>query len=193
MKRWSLKLLTALSLLLFAAVVVLWVRSHRHWENVGRYPYRPATQTYHQQSFNSSRGTLWVQWNEEKYLDRGMIAHMAAEGYASPASERWAYQENDLSGVGLPGPGERLGFMYFRTRNKKTSTGLSSTLAIGVPHWLVAGLLAVAPGLWTLATLSRVRRHRRHRRGLCPVCGYDLRATAERCPECGATVAAGLA
>jgi hypothetical protein len=49
-------------------------------------------------------------------------------------------------------------------------------------HWLLIAPLLVLPAARTAAWLRRLAR-RRH--GQCPSCGYDLRATPERCPECG--------
>lgn len=36
-----------------------------------------------------------------------------------------------------------------------------------------------------LCTIPIIRKRRRIAIGLCRQCGYDLRATPERCPECG--------
>jgi hypothetical protein len=48
-----------------------------------------------------------------------------------------------------------------------------------------AGLVSVV--VWLPAFLELNRCQRRHREGKCPWCGYDLRATPDRCPECGET------
>jgi hypothetical protein len=45
-------------------------------------------------------------------------------------------------------------------------------------------------GLCVLAVVDvRVlRKRRRLAAGLCPACGYDLRASKDRCPECGLAI-----
>ena len=59
---------------------------------------------------------------------------------------------------------------------------------VSVPFWCLIPLTIALPAAWLLV---RLRRRRRARPGRCLVCGYDLRASLERGPECGAA-AAGL-
>ena len=55
-------------------------------------------------------------------------------------------------------------------------------IAAAVPLWP----LAVGAALLLLWTRRMQKRPRRVKPGYCAICGYDLRATPERCPECGA-------
>src|SRR5579862_6322324 len=54
-----------------------------------------------------------------------------------------------------------------------------------------AAWIVVLLPLGAIACVERLDRYRRARQscrrsmGLCPFCGYDLRATPGRCPECG--------
>jgi hypothetical protein len=77
----------------------------------------------------------------------------------------WAQEQpsNELSSHSI------LNFVFFP---------LTKGVAVGVPLWLCS-LLSGYYGVHFL------RRAREPLAGHCTVCGYDLRATPDRCPECG--------
>ena len=63
---------------------------------------------------------------------------------------------------------------------------------LAVPCSYLVALLSLPPALWLRSGHRRRRARRRARAGLCPACGYDLRASPGRCPECGEPAPAEL-
>jgi hypothetical protein len=60
--------------------------------------------------------------------------------------------------------------------------------AMTVPHWLVALMFLILPGIALRRRVTARRRQRRLENRQCQHCGYDLRASGAHCPECGKAV-----
>jgi hypothetical protein len=78
------------------------------------------------------------------------------------------------------GPLARLGVRFGEEWRLEDGAYVGRSLV--VPHWLVLAPLCVLP-LWQF--VRRSRRARRMRDRLCVGCGYDVRASEGKCPECG--------
>ena len=57
------------------------------------------------------------------------------------------------------------------------------------PLWSVMTLFGLLPALWLRERIPVLWKAKRQRQGLCKTCGYDLRASNHRCPECGMPIA----
>jgi hypothetical protein len=64
----------------------------------------------------------------------------------------------------------------------------ANTQNLIISYWTLLVASAVLTCVTGLPTFRRLRRGRRVARNLCATCGYDLRASPERCPECGTPI-----
>jgi hypothetical protein len=123
--------------------------------------------------------------------------------FSARATEGWtALHQRFMMGDGRglwrqPSLWQRLGFDRTQERTRTWDEDMTRIIgaaqhdAVAVPWWLIVLSLAALPAVRMCRWLVTWRRRRcRKRHGLCLACGYDLRATAEHCPECGAAILA---
>jgi hypothetical protein len=120
----------------------------------------------------SSNGDLMADfWVSDQPLNRPWFEHWSGEARSYKAKSLWGVQ---------PGLAP-IGFAYDVIRDPKWRN-----YRIMVPLWFIALIAMILPAIW-----MRYRyRVNQRAAGLCLNCGYDLRATPDRCPECGAVPAA---
>jgi hypothetical protein len=178
--RLALSVLSGLSLVLSLAVAVLWVRSYWRADAVNlTHAQRDPTETrWARVLVHSEWGQVqvWGRWYASS--DAGFIARNLDHdlGWSIDGDSRGAFW-SERSGT------ERWGFAW--ESETWTSRAVSATIVnrrLTVPHWSIVMLFWLPPAAWALHCS---RRRRRAAKGFCIDCGYDLRATPDRCPECG--------
>ncbi len=93
--------------------------------------------------------------------------------------------------VNAPKPGgvtfHRFGFRLYGSYFPADGVDREKVMhTLDLPLWFVLLVTATYPSFAIISALRRRRRRgRRRKRGLCVTCGYDLRGSPERCPECG--------
>jgi hypothetical protein len=185
--RWRLRLLCVLaasSLVLLAATLIGWCIQ------------RPAGQDW---AFFSTywRGPVVV----GGHLEFGHLGQ--SQPFIAPSSQPWTYRQptghfNPLKSPDYEDALAHVDYAQFEDLLRITSGRIVPPTAwnptgppsAGIPYWqcsipiaYVIFLFAVAPGLWVL---MHVLPRGQLSSNICPSCGYDLRATPDRCPECGA-------
>jgi len=184
-------LIKGMLLVIALGVLVLWPRSYWQKDRLvhQRIVESRASAALEWRWLSSERGYIWasiycIEWAgplaadelHQSYLSKGFNLGWS-KGSQDADREMLRYRGGDMGW----GP-VRWKMQTVATSNPKVKDG-----DIRISDWLVALICGAWPSV-SLALLIR-RRARRRRvalTGCCAKCGYDLRASPDRCPECGA-------
>ena len=176
-KRRLVTLAAAASLLLCVATTVLWVRSFIRSDAV--LYFANARRAW---AIQSARGHLdFTNWTSD---EPQQVPGFGAPGFQYKSGSAANYATAEDWGRGLD-PSPDLGSAWFMGFGFLSYDAFPENRlrAIGIPHWFLALLCAIPPALRLRGWMGSWRNPAHN---LCSACGYDVRATPDRCPECGA-------
>jgi hypothetical protein len=144
-------------------------------------------------------GPSRLHWEWQFLSYEGVPAATRAEVTAAVSSKRQAeeFLIRHRTNRNIPEPNTPVGIAAFQRwqmqeYQAEQAANLAGQLLDGsaywewtFPAWLALLATALLPGLWLLGWR---RRRQLRREGRCPGCGYDLRASRDRCPECGLAI-----
>lgn len=165
------------SLLLLAATAVFWARSYRLTERVNWFNAAGA------RTIATGPGHVMVQFSLGDWSSHAATFH-GPQYTREPAGGTFNYllflcHEAGQRFTNWDGYGFSWSELY------RPSSGIRHVHATA-PMWSLATITGLLPmGALTLGLRDSRRRARRHGQSCCVACGYDLRATPDRCPECG--------
>ena len=167
----ALRLLTAASLLMCVLACAAWVRSYFVIDGVAHARESRVSGVY------STHGRVLFDTMGDSNVPR-WPGFGGWERIREPVrSDEPSVDITQINGRGL------LGLRHARLTFSMGGGVVREMAALTVPYWLIVTLFLLLPLAW-LGGVARRRYRRRHQ--LCAACGYDLRSSPERCPECGA-------
>lgn len=199
----SLTSLAVISLLLFMATCVIWVRSYFTKD----YFHRDVIITQHEvrnydrRAIGITSGALILihrrerdssdVWEAHNYGETNFTNRTEHHSYTT-TSVKYPYVSEPFFGVSGPVNGEifrMAGFQwaFFQEPQDHRYRVLEGRARFYVtPLWAIALVTGTMPMVVVMRWRRRWQAAGRQLKGLCASCGYDLRATPDRCPECGA-------
>jgi hypothetical protein len=193
-KRRAINLLTALSLLLCVLIIGFWIKSFWQYDQISLQHQHRWELTLEKGGFTFAVESLYPMADITPAYG---LPRFRRTGPAEMFSPRWQLlYTNDplrvrLFPSGALGFGGEKWFTDLTIPSRKTF--VSPVVGTGqeierhtwfFPAWFAVALTALPPGWWICNKLGKRKEHRR-KNHLCESCGYDLRATPDRCPECG--------
>jgi hypothetical protein len=204
-KQWAYRGIVAASFVLCTATVIQWIRSYYVIDAIG---YQTSTHAPDAREVNGM--DIWHEHFIGLIASSGICAFAidssifpfptdGSPGYASTLSRphipglKWRRSDPNAGGwkYVLDDRGQYFGFFIDWSPARPYNfefEGQYRLRVVGVPHWFLCLLFAGPGAAWFVRRRKLAIESFRLRRGLCARCGYDLRATKDRCPECGTEV-----